>query len=198
MNKNTKISPSTNPAKDAREGNLEALYALANKDDHSGDREAYKWLCAAKDFAHKDIEDYLEAIESYWLATAPEDLGYENCEYEIALAHWELGLMYLEGKEALPIDDTLARKHLQKGYDTLHYYTDESIEEQATSLLERLEGDSKVVVESMLQEHLHRKVIRWIKRVDQLRRLNAPQVIIQNEETLLQEAFAAFMQDGVK
>lgn len=197
MNKNKKISPSTNPAKDAREGNLEALYALANQKDANSNKHAYMWLCAAIDFAHKDIEGYLEAIASYWFATAPEDLGYENCEYEIALAHWELGLMYLEGKEALPIDYTLARKHLQQGYDTL-YYTGESIEEQTTPLLARLEGDGKVVVESMLEEHLHRKVIRWIKRVDQLRRLNAPQVIIQNEEKLLQEAFDAFIQDGVK
>lgn len=191
------MSPGTNPAKDAREGNLEALYALANKKDANGNKHAYMWLCAAIDFAHKDIAGYLDAIESYWFATEPEDLGYENCEYEIALAHWELGLMYLEGKEALPIDYELARKHLQQGYDTL-YYTGESIEEQALSLLARLEGEAKVVVESMLEEHLHRKVVRLIQRVDRLRRLNSPQVILRNEETLLQEAFDAFMQDRVK
>lgn len=191
------MSPGTNPAKDAREGNLEALYALTNKKDANGNKHAYMWLCAAIDFAHKDIAGYLDAIESYWFATEPEDLGYENCEYEIALAHWELGLMYLEGKEALPIDYELARKHLQQGYDTL-YYTGESIEEQAISLLARLEGEAKVVVESMLEEHLHRKVVRLIQRVDRLRRLNSPQVILRNEETLLQEAFDAFMQDRVK
>ena len=167
------MSPGTNPAKDAREGNLEALYALANKKDANGNKHAYMWLCAAIDF------------------------GYENCEYEIALAHWELGLMYLEGKEALPIDYELARKHLQQGYDTL-YYTGESIEEQTTSLLARLDGEAKVVVESMLEEHLHRKVVRLIQRVDRLRRLNSPQVILRNEETFLQEAFDAFMQDRVK
>ena len=190
------MSPGTNPAKDAREGNLEALYALANKDDHSGDGEAYKWLCAAKDFANKSIQNHMDSIEFEWFQEG-DDYGYDNSEYEIALAYWELGLMYLEGKEALPIDYELARKHLQRGYDTL-YYTGESIEEQATSLLERLEGEAKVVVESMLEEHLHRKVIRLIKRVDRLRRLNSPQVILQNEETLLQEAFDAFMQDRVK
>lgn len=96
--------PSRHPARDARLGNLDALYALVDEDD-DGSLAAYKWLCAARDFGHakasKLASDVLDACDEF------DDDGFEQ-----AHAHWELAVAYLEGGDGLPKHLDHARSHL--------------------------------------------------------------------------------------
>ena len=72
------------PATLALEGKLEELSALENP------RDAYKWLCAAGDFGHEGTEDAVDDL----LETS--SLRADDSRFEVAAAHWELAVAYLE------------------------------------------------------------------------------------------------------
>lgn len=102
-------SPSSNPAKDAKEGTLSALTALADIGPN-GARNAYKWLSAALDFGHKASQQEIEDLYEW------SDLSRDDDQYESAAAHWELAIAYLEGAQGLPRNLKLAQKHLQEAF----------------------------------------------------------------------------------
>ncbi len=95
------IGPSADPARDAREGNVAALAALA---DDGRAREAWLWLCASDDAGHDDARGCLDDL-------LESDFRHDDDGYERAAAHWELAVAYLEGTRGLSRDVSLASKH---------------------------------------------------------------------------------------
>jgi TPR repeat protein len=173
---------SKNPAKDAHEGNLDALYNLMDgKSDSDNDRKSYKWLLAAKDFSCKKVDDLLDDLCEL------SSLRYDDSGAEIGLAHWELAVHYLEGTEGLEVNLERAANHLKQAAELI------DLGELAEVVLLRLKGEAKAVLEVNSNVDLANEIGRLAKRVEELRKLNAPQTIIENEESLLQKAMNAFM-----
>jgi len=138
----TTPKPSRDPVRDARAGNIDALFALADDDapDNAGAFEAYKWLCAAADFGHAKAA--LRARDVLETSLYADDGGLLQGD-----AHAELGLHYLEGAEGLPKDLSRARDHLQfctkVGTDLASHAT--------PKLRKRLADDARAVLDSFVK-----------------------------------------------
>jgi hypothetical protein len=110
------------------------------------ERDAYKWLCVAYDFGHEKaasaIEDVLEV----------SNLRYDDDGFEVAAAHWEHGVAYLEGKDALPCDLVRAREHLANAFrqhdlaairaGTLEKYDSKPLQKRLTEQAKQLLADA--------------------------------------------------------
>ena len=132
----------------ARKGDLAAICDLMDLDSSSSaDRDVYKWLCAAEDFGH-DADDAIEDVLEV------SSLRYDDDGYVQAAAHWELARAYLLGDEGLPVDLTLAEKHLEAG---VAEYTVEEINAgtgqsyDVNAVYEQLSGKAKALLKLYLE-----------------------------------------------
>jgi hypothetical protein len=189
-------APSEDPVRDAIAGNVDALFAMMDLDSSSdADRQAYKWLCVASDFGHREadlrVSDVLEV----------SSLRYDDDGYEQASAHFELGLAYLEGGEGLPEDLRLARRHLAEAFDA------HTIEQIMAGTARSYDMDAiKARLDEWSLEELeralafptdpYRAVGRHADRLRQLRELNAPTIIRQREAQMLRESVDAVLALG--
>ncbi|MBO6939366.1 MAG: hypothetical protein JJ863_30630 [Deltaproteobacteria bacterium] len=186
-------APSDDPARDAIAGNIDALWALMDLDSSSdADRQAYKWLCVASDFGHREADERIGDVLEV------SSLRYDDDGYEQASAHFELGLAYLEGGEGLPEDLRLARQHLEEAFDA---HTIEQImagtarHYDMDAIRARLDEWSLAELERALTfpTDPYRAVGRHADRLRRLRELNAPAVIRQHEAAMLREAVDAVL-----
>jgi hypothetical protein len=135
-----KKEASTDPARDAREGNVELLYQLMDGDSSkSNDRDAYKWLWAARDFACKKIDLLISDLEEV------SSLRYDDNGIERALAHWELGLDYLQGQHGLSVDFESAEKHLKIASRTI------DLESLVQQVLPKLSDEAREALQAILK-----------------------------------------------
>lgn len=177
-----KKEASIDPARDAREGNVELLYQLMDGDSSTNnDRDAYKWLWAAKDFASKKIDLLISDLEEV------SSLRYDDSGIERALAHWELGVDYLQGQHGLSVDFESAENHLKIASRTI------DLENLAQEVLPKLSDEAREVLQTSLKRNISDEVIELIKRLEVLKEKNAPSVVIANEENQLREVFAKFL-----
>jgi len=171
----------------ARAGHLDAIWELVDCNVASqNDRDAYKWLCLAKDFGHEEagelIGDVLEV----------SSMRYDDDGGEQAAAHWELAVAYLCGDHDLPVDLVRANRHLEQAF-TVHDLDgiNESTRShyRADTVLERLTGDARRALEFHLAGgDLYRRFHRRVDRTRRLKECSAPSVIVENEQRLLQRA----------
>lgn len=133
---------STNPAQDAKDGNLEALFGLMTTEGDD-DREAYKWLCVASDYGHEEANDLIDDLLEV------SSLRYDDDRYEQSLAHWEIALGYLQNSDGLPLDHELAAKHFGYCFDG---FDAQSLEQlySVSQTLATLDGPTKQVLEQAL------------------------------------------------
>lgn len=186
MVKTTKPSSRTasTPAALARRGRLRALAALENA------RDAYKWLCAARDFGHEEADDYVSDVLEV------TSLRFDDSRYETAAAHWELATAYLEGTDGLPLDLKLAARHLELAFEQ-HRSLDLlnaglASAYSAEALLDRLPEEARAVLQDGLAGNNFNRAIRQIEGLRHLQHLgHVPEVIVNDERRALRRTVAA-------
>lgn len=180
-----KKEASKSPAKDARNGNLDSLYSIMDCNSlTTNDRDAYKWLWAAKDFSSKKVDLIISDLIEV------SSLRHDDDGYERALAHWELAIDYLEGGEGLPIDFEYAKKHLRIASRHI------DLKDLAQHVIPRLTNEARTTLEvNFTSNNPFNELIRYVNRVNHLRKLDAPKIIVENEKKLLRETFELFLKE---
>jgi hypothetical protein len=175
------------PADLARDGDLDAIFALTRE---GRDRDAYKWLSAALDFGHDDDDLVGDVLET-------TSMRFDDSGFERGAAHWELAVAYLEGDDGLPRDLALAAAHLDEVFSfgpgrpvlaSINAGTSEAYDAEA--VLARLDGDARALLERKLAGDRAGRVRYLVERVERLREVRAPAVIIDAEASLLRDALA--------
>lgn len=135
--------PSIDPARDAREGNVDALRAMAdNNARKKNDAAAYKWLCVAADHGHEAAAGAaIDVLEQ-------SSLRYDDDGLIQGQTHWELACSYFEGTDGFAQSDEHATSHLKTAARIAgaqfnkRYKPDE--------LMRRLKGVSRTALERAL------------------------------------------------
>jgi hypothetical protein len=186
-------------AKLARDGDLDALVdAVRGTPGRDVDRRVFRWLCVAADFGHEDADDLISDLLEH------TSLRYDDSGFEQAAAYWELALAYLRGADGLDRDLDLAETYLdlafrhRPGYEVLGEINGGTKESySAREALDGLDEGAREVLERALRGEPTRRVRHMVERVERLKDVNAPEVILENEMLLLREALAIVGDEGL-
>jgi hypothetical protein len=178
------------PAALAREGDLNGLVScVRSRGGPHVDRDLYRWLCAAADFGHEEADDMISDLLEHG------SLRYDDDGWEQAAAHWELAIAYLRGADGFDCDLELGEVHLDLAFrfrpgrevlEQINAGTNERF--SANDAKDGMTGEARRVLESALDGDPKRRLRHVLERVERLKEVSAPQIILENERTLLRDA----------